>query len=76
MGILSHEYNGEYELILKASGDGTLRDEDFDADDNSLGIIEDFRNKYFHYPNSISLLIEDGFDYGQNCGYTKIDAGS
>lgn len=75
MSLLSHTYNGEYELMLKACGEGTLCDEDISLNDNVLGIIEGFRNTYFRYPNSISLLIEDASACGKISGFTKIDAG-
>ena len=73
MSIMDCKHNGEYELMLKVWGGGTLCDEDIAVTDNSVKAIEKYRNEYYHYPNSISLFIEDTFSYGLDYGYTQID---
>ncbi len=71
MSLLDYEFESEYDLMLSAWGEGTVKEGSFHT---SLSTIyRKFKKEYSREPRDVSLLIEDTFAYGYDYGFTEID---
>ncbi|MCR5379531.1 MAG: hypothetical protein K6G44_00995, partial [Lentisphaeria bacterium] len=71
MSLLDYEFESEYDLMLSAWGEGTVKEGIFHT--NLSTIYRKFRREYAREPRDVSLLIEDTFAYGYDYGFTEID---
>ena len=71
MSLLDFEFDSEYDLMLSAWGEGTVKDSNFNI---RLGTIyKKFQKEYSREPKDVSLFIEDPFACGFDYGFTAID---
>ena len=71
MSLLDFEFDAEYDLMLSAWGEGTVKEGAFHT---SLSTIyKKFQKEYSREPKDVSLFIEDTFAYGYDYGFTEID---
>ena len=71
MSLLDFEFDSEYDLMLSAWGEGTVKDSNFNI---RLGTIyKKFQKEYSREPKDVSLFIEDPFTCGFDYGFTAID---
>ena len=71
MSLLDYEFESEYDLMLSAWGEGTVKEGNFHT---SLSTIyRKFKKEYSREPRDVSLSIEDTFAYGYDYGFTEID---
>ena len=71
MSLLDYEFESEYDLMLSAWGEGTVKEGNFHT--NLSTIYRKFRKEYSREPRDVSLCIEDTFAYGYDYGFTIID---
>ena len=71
MSLLDYEFDSEYDLMLSAWGEGTVKEGIFHT--NLSTIYRKFRKEFSREPRDVSLCIEDTFAYGYDYGFTEID---
>ena len=71
MSLLDFEFDAEYDLMLSAWGEGTVKEGIFHT--NLSTIYRKFKKEYSREPRDVSLCIEDTFAYGYDYGFTEID---